>query len=72
MSIFGITALIGVILSFQNIATSAPVGILFNTTNKVLFFPLMLMFLLGLVGGVFLGFYFLAGRKKSDFDDGGL
>lgn len=69
--IFGLATLIALILAFQNISTTAQVGIFFSSGSRSLFFPMVLMFLLGLVSGVFLGFFFTAGKKKSDFGNGG-
>jgi len=65
-----IFALFGLILAFENIATTAMVLVLFSTVNQSLFFPLMLMFLLGTACGFFLGLaYKEKSKKQTDLEN---
>ncbi len=58
--------LIGLILAFENITTSAAVLIFFASANQSLFFTLSLMMLLGMIAGFFLGLAYAAKSKKDD------
>ena len=63
-------ALFGLILAFENIATSASVLILFSTVNQSLFFPFVLLFLIGAACGFFLGLaYKEKSQKQSDLEN---
>lgn len=57
--LFGLSVLLALILCFQNMAMRTLVGILFSVESRSLFGVLGLMYLLGLAGGVFLGFAFM-------------
>ena len=58
-------ALFGLIIAFENIATSANVLILFGASNQSLFFSFALMLLLGLFCGFFLGLAYLSKPPKN-------
>ncbi|MCF7831173.1 hypothetical protein K9M41_04245, partial [Candidatus Gracilibacteria bacterium] len=57
-----IFALFGLIIAFENIATTSAVLILFSSVNQSLFFPFMLLFIIGMACGFFLG---LSYKEKS-------
>jgi len=58
-------ALFGLILAFENIATTAMVLVLFSTVNQSLFFPFVLLFVLGMACGFFLGLAYKGKSKKQ-------
>lgn len=60
---------VGLILSFQNIGFIAPVYIFFDTFNDALFYPLALMFLIGIGCGVFAGMALAQKQRKDESDD---
>ncbi len=63
-------ALFGLILAFENIATTAMVLVLFSTVNQSLFFPFVLLFVLGMACGFFLGLaYKEKSKKQTDLEN---
>lgn len=69
-SLSGLATFIALIISFQNIATTALVGVFFGGANGSLFWPLMLMFLLGGGMGFFLALALVA-KNEQPQDVGG-
>ncbi len=61
-------ALFGLIIAFENIATSANVLILFGASNQSLFFSFALMLILGLLCGFFVGLAYSAKAPKNPND----
>ncbi len=59
----GISVLV-LIFAFQNLSTSAQVGILFETINS-LFFVILFIYALGILAGLFLGLAQSAGKKDT-------
>ena len=62
-----IFTIIALILAFENIAMTAPIGIFFEYSTGSLFFPLILLFIIG----VFAGFFFALGIKSNSVPSGG-
>jgi len=58
-------ALFGLIIAFENIATSANVLIFFGASNQSLFFSFALMLILGLLCGFFVGLAYSSKPKKN-------
>ncbi|MCF7906141.1 hypothetical protein K9L63_03065 [Candidatus Gracilibacteria bacterium] len=61
-------ALFGLIIAFENIATSAMVLVLFGSSNQSLFFSFALMLIIGTLCGFFLGLAYSAKPKKNPID----
>jgi len=62
-----VSTLIGVILAFENIIMIIPVIIFFSQKSMALFYPMALMFIVGLIAGAC--FVLAAQGGKSDEDD---
>jgi len=74
IAVAGLTALIALILLFQNIANTAQMAGYFfkSTTGSSLFFPMGIMFILGIICGICLGLLQSVDKKpdgdiESDF-----
>ena len=62
---------VGLIVCFENIQMAAPIMIGFDYmgTNS-LFFPLLIILTIGIIGGIFAGMGIMSkGKKNSDDDD---
>jgi len=62
--------LFGLIIAFENIATTGLVLILFSSSNQSLFFSFSLMLILGILAGFFLGLAYSTKQKKSIIEGG--
>jgi len=68
----GALGLVGLILAFENIMTQSPgMMIFFDTVTGTLFWPLILIFLVGFGSGLFFGLYLGTDKKKAPTDFGG-
>jgi F0F1-type ATP synthase assembly protein I len=62
-------ALFGLIIAFENIATKSQVLILFSSFNKSLFFSFIIMMVIGIAAGFFLGLGSLSKKGESTEDE---
>ncbi len=70
-SLAGIITVLALIIAFENIAAGCQVLLLLERVNS-LFFPLLLMFFLGILTGLFIGLAQAVGKSSkeggNDFD----
>jgi len=65
-----IFVIIGLIVCFENIQFAAPIIIGFSYMGtKTIFFPLLIIMVIGFIGGLFAGLGIGAKKKSSDDDD---
>ncbi len=63
---------IGLIICFENILMAAPIMIGFSYMGtSSLFFPLLVILTVGIIGGFFMGLAIVSGKNKGDLDDDG-
>ncbi len=56
---------LGFIIALQNVGISAPVQVFFQTATGTLFSPLILIQILGILSGFFLGVAIMIKKKKE-------
>lgn len=69
-SLAAIFLFIGLIICFENILMASPIIIGFSYMgSSSLFFPLLIILTIGIIGGFFTGLAIVSGKKKDNIDE---